>query len=188
MKTTKVKCAECGNTFEKRNADYNRTEKAGSRHFCSRSCSVICGNKEMSPSRKNSCGKRIKTYAGNRQDEYSPFKSYLSKWRASMIRHKNEINIDVKYLKHLWDVQCGKCPYTGLSMILPKNTNEYMKSRSLKKASLDRIDSSKGYLKGNVEFVCYAINMAKNSFTREEMKEFIEEMKVVEPTGIEPVS
>lgn len=59
-------------------------------------------------------------------------------------------------------------------------------SCSLKRASLDRIDSSKGYIKGNVEFVCYAINLAKNSFTRDEMKEFLKE--VVEPIGVEPMS
>ena len=42
-----------------------------------------------------------------------------------------------------------------------------------RKASLDRINSSKGYVKGNVEFVCSSINLAKNSFTREQMKEFL---------------
>lgn len=176
MSTTKVKCAECGNEFEKRTADYNRSEKNGMRHFCSRSCSVTAGNKEMSPERRQQSGEKIKAYAGNRQDEYSAFKRFLSKGKASMIKHRDQIDIDLMYLKELWEKQNGMCPYTNIKMLLPRNTKEDFQTHSLKKASLDRIDSSKGYLKGNVEFVCCAINYAKNSFTREEMKEFLSEI------------
>lgn len=43
------------------------------------------------------------------------------------------------------------------------------------KASLDRIDSSKGYIEGNVEFVCSAINLAKNNFSKEAMVSFLQE-------------
>jgi len=38
----------------------------------------------------------------------------------------------------------------------------------LLQASLDRIDSSIGYIEGNVEFVCLFINLSKNSFSRQE--------------------
>lgn len=99
-----------------------------------------------------------------------------------MRAHKN--NLDVMYLKELWDNQDGICPYTGIKMVLPQTSAEWH-IHSLKKASLDRIDPSKDYERGNVEFVCLAINLAKNSFTREEMKEFLGEI-VVEPPGIEP--
>jgi hypothetical protein len=173
MKTTKVKCYTCGNEFEKRNADYNRTERLGQRHFCCLSCSVTTRNKELSPEERKNCYD-ISKHSGNRLDEYSPFKIYLNKGRISLSKHKCEI--DVIYLKEMWDKQKGICPYTGIKMILPKNTKEYS-IRSLKKASLDRIDSSKDYIKGNVEFVCCAINLAKNSFTRKEMEIFISEIK-----------
>lgn len=93
-----------------------------------------------------------------------------------MIKHKDQIDIDLEYLKELWESQRGVCPYTGIKMILPHNTKEHMRIHSLKKASLDRIDPSKGYLKNNVEFVCCAINYAKNSFSREQMKEFLLEI------------
>ena len=58
-------------------------------------------------------------------------------------------------------------------MILPRNTLEYNKTKSLMKASLDRIDSSKGYVEGNVEFVCCAINLAKNDFCKEAVVDFL---------------
>jgi hypothetical protein len=45
------------------------------------------------------------------------------------------------------------------------------------KASLDRIDSTKGYIKGNVEFVCLAINYAKNKFSKEDTLTFLNEIK-----------
>jgi hypothetical protein len=60
------------------------------------------------------------------------------------------------------------CPYTGKKMSLGKETSPYS-------ASLDRIDSSKGYMKGNVEFVCLAVNLAKQSFSREQMMTFFQE-------------
>lgn len=94
-----------------------------------------------------------------------------------MIKHGSDINIDTSYLKTLWETQRGICPYTGIKMLLPNNTKTYAKVHSLRKASLDRIDSTKGYTKGNVEFVCYAINLAKNKFTKDEMKDFIRELR-----------
>jgi len=83
------------------------------------------------------------------------------------------MNIDANYLKELWNKQHGICPYTGIPMLLPRNTKHDPSLRSLKKASLDRIDSAKGYVKGNVEFVCMFVNLAKNSFPRQEVKEFL---------------
>jgi hypothetical protein len=174
MKKIKTTCAECKIEFEKSTSEYNRSERLGKRHFCSCSCSVTCGNKEMSPERKTKCGNQIRPYIGNRQDKYSGFKYYITKCKSRI--KKFNYNIDVFYLKTLWESQNGICPYTGIKMILPKNTKEHMTIHSLKKASLDRIDSSKGYIDGNVEFVCMAVNYAKNSFSKQNMKEFIAEL------------
>lgn len=44
-------------------------------------------------------------------------------------------------------------------------------------ASLDRIDSTKGYVKGNVQFVCRAINLAKSTFSDADMKNFIDNIR-----------
>ena len=49
-------------------------------------------------------------------------------------------------------------------------------SKSPDRASLDRIDSSKGYVKGNVQFVSYMANCAKNEFTSAKLKHFCESM------------
>jgi hypothetical protein len=179
MKTTKVKCAECGTEFKKRNADYNRTERLGKRHFCCISCCTSTRNRELTPEERKKCYD-ISKHAGNggRKDEYSPFKKYIqrTKYQRNISDFGNS-DLDVAYLKTLWETQGGKCAYTKIQMILPTLSSNIYQIRSLKKASLDRIDSSKGYIKGNVHFVCLAINLAKKDFTDDEMKTFILEIK-----------
>ena len=183
MTMIKVKCAECKTEFEKRKADFNYSEKIGRSHFCSPSCSTTHRNKNLPREYYQEKCSHIKQHANNRRDLYSPFRLYLNRGRASLKTHSTKLT--PQDLKDVWDNQRGICPYTKIPMILPETSAEW-NVKSLKKASLDRIDSSKGYVKSNVEFVCLGINLAKNSFTREEMKEFLKE--VVEPTGIEPVS
>lgn len=46
--------------------------------------------------------------------------------------------------------------------------------KSVKNASLDRIDSLKGYIKGNIQFVSVAANFAKSDFSEKEFLEFCE--------------
>lgn len=173
MNMIKVKCCECGIEFEKSRSEYNRSEKMKRSHFCSRSCSTSRQNKRVSPETRRKYCYKIKNHSDNRRDEYSPFRAYLGKYRFSNIRHKNEL--DVEYLKTLWETQNGICPYTGLKMLLPKTSAD--KISSPKKASLDRIDSTKEYIKGNVEFVCMAINLAKNKFSKEDTLAFLNEIK-----------
>lgn len=177
MKKTNVTCASCQCEFLKLNKEINRCKKRGiTSHFCSRSCVAKYRNKNMTSEYwKDQYQKypRFKNFEGNRQDEYSPFKTFISKGRAS-IKEKG-CSLTTEYLKQQWEKQKGICPYTNIKMILPRNTLAYNKTKSLMKASLDRIDSSKGYIEGNVEFVCSAINLAKNNFSKEAMVSFLRE-------------
>lgn len=183
MDITTVVCKQCGDAFEKLTKEIKRSKALGRHNFCSRTCSTVYRNKHLPKEGWNKCYK-IQRHAGNRRDELSPFRLYLNRGRASIRKHRNDLT--AKYLKELWDKQRGICPYTGIKMFLPKTSSEW-NVPSLKKASVDRIDPNKEYEKGNVEFVCLAINLAKNSFTRKEMKEFLLEI-VVEPRGVEPLS
>ena len=176
MKTIKVKCAECGTEFEKLTKEVKRSTTLGRLHFCNLSCSVSHRNKQLTPEFRKKYCYDISKHAGCRQNEYSSFRYFINKSKSRK-KYENS-NIDLQYLKELWEKQNGICPYTNLKMLLPKNTLDYHSKKSCcpKRASLDRIDSTKGYIKGNVEFICYAINLAKNSFTREEMKKFFSEI------------
>lgn len=184
MKTITLICKQCGHSFERRLYEHTRNEKLGRLPFCN----LSCFGKYTNQQRPKDFGKKlyakqkktfdIKKFCGNRRDVFSPFRLYLGKGRASIVKHRTEIDIDEKYLKEIWDSQKGICPYTGIIMELMETSSKHHRLKSLKKASLDRIDSSKGYIKGNVEFVCMAINNAKNSFSKNEMLSFIEEIRI----------
>ncbi len=65
---------------------------------------------------------------------------------------------------NLWIAQDGKCAITDIKMDwLPGNGE-----RNRNKVTMDRIDSSKGYVAGNVWLVCEWANRAKTDMTKEE--------------------
>lgn len=73
-----------------------------------------------------------------------------------------EIDIDCNYLQELWDKQESKCALSGLPIDLRANWQT-----TLQTASLDRIDNTKGYIKGNVQWLHKDVNNMKYTFTEE---------------------
>jgi hypothetical protein len=55
------------------------------------------------------------------------------------------------------------CPYLGIE--LDRHNNKIMDNSP----ALDRIDNSKGYIKGNVEVISYKANRIKNDSTHSEL-------------------
>lgn len=70
-----------------------------------------------------------------------------------------DFNITPEYLEELYEKQNHKCALSGISLEL-----DITKSAMNQNWSLDRIDSSKGYVKGNVQWVHKDINMMKQSY------------------------
>lgn len=177
-----LNCTQCKKPFERSLREYNSKQlKRKSKPFCSRGCATIHRNLHTSKTDYVKRNPGLKNYSNNRLDEYSPFKFFISKSNTRSKNKNQRCDLDVEYLKQLWEVQNGICPYTALRMELCASTAAYEKSHSLKKASLDRIDSQLGYVRGNVEFVCLAINLAKNNYTKEEFLSFINEIKTSHP-------
>lgn len=164
-------CDYCGKEFSKPESEYKRNVKLGRHNFCSRSC---CGkhigtlDKSLTHSLMNARNS-IKKYSNNRGDKFTPFREIF---RTIKNRYK-EFNLDLPYLLELWDTQNGICPYTKLKLTLPTwNNNPDIRYR----ASLDRIDSSKGYIKGNVQFVATPINYLKGTMSDEDTKSYLKEI------------
>lgn len=83
------------------------------------------------------------------------------------------MELTLEDLRTQWIEQDGVCPYTGLKLVLPKNTAGFDDGNiHADRASLDRIDSSKGYVLGNVQFVSQMANFAKRDVSHDEMVRF----------------
>lgn len=76
-----------------------------------------------------------------------------------------KFNLDKEYLIGLWEEQEGCCALSGRVFDLKRpRKNETVRANA---PSLDRIKPNKGYVKGNVRFVCYQVNTALNEYGEE---------------------
>jgi len=81
--------------------------------------------------------------------------------RIKNIAKRKEIpfTVNIEYLGNLYDKQHGKCAISGKEITMPMSWKE-IRTFSYT-ASLDRIDSSKNYEEGNLQWVHKDINMMK---------------------------
>ena len=90
--------------------------------------------------------------------------SCLLKEAANRCRN-NGMEVDKEYLLSLKDNTYTHCKCCGVEY-------DYTAKRS-NTPSVDRVDNSKGYIKGNVEIICANCNITKNDLTIEKMNMFI---------------
>lgn len=79
---------------------------------------------------------------------------------------KNKLILDFgkEYLRELWIKQNGKCALSGVDM-----TTLVFCGRTNTNISVDRINPNLGYIKGNVQLVCMAVNQMKSDLTLDEL-------------------
>lgn len=178
MSSTKFQiCSECTIDFEISVKEYNRqTKKGRTQFFCSLSCSAKFSNKgrsntNCSPEHMEKMRRRRKEIIDSSFPQYNYY-IRKSKHRSRVKGKWNYPNLDNQYIHDIWLKQNGLCCYTGLPMKLAGATKNIFEM-----ASLDRIDSSIGYMKGNVQFCITAINYAKNDKSDLEIRAFIEKIK-----------
>lgn len=90
--------------------------------------------------------------------------NYLKRLARKRRRKKQEdleFHLDPKFLWNLFLEQNGRCALSGRRIKLDKNWSEGV---GIATASLDRIDSTKGYIEGNVQWVHKQFNKLKNNF------------------------
>lgn len=82
--------------------------------------------------------------------------------RASAKRRGLKFKVTKQYVWELYLKQDCKCKLSGLPIFFAKNAydNHHLRTNT---ASLDRIDSDKGYVKGNVQWVHKHINLMKSA-------------------------
>lgn len=101
------------------------------------------------------CGFKNKKFAGEIPGHF------ISKIRVGARSRNYEYSLTNEYIWELFLKQERKCALSGVEL---KFSAEYGKSKNriaLQNASLDRIDSSKGYIEGNVQWVHKDVNQMK---------------------------
>ena len=73
--------------------------------------------------------------------------------------------LDLDYLVAIHESQQGRCALTGFEM-----SHEIGNGRAWANISIDRIDPTKGYERGNVRLVCAAVNLMRNDMTDDELR------------------
>lgn len=131
-------------------------------------CICDCGNKKVV------CGKSIVRRSAvscgcwNKNKCWQGVGDLGKTYWSKIVKHASERNlefsIDMKYAWKLFQKQKGKCALSGVDILIDRSwsQNTYM-GKSINTASLDRIDSSKGYIKGNVQWVHKTINKMKSN-------------------------
>lgn len=82
-------------------------------------------------------------------------------WRRlvqSASQRNIELDITPEYVWSVYEQQGRECAYTGLPLYFHPDSN---KPQS-KNASIDRIDSFKGYVRGNIQIIHKTVNLVKN--------------------------
>jgi hypothetical protein len=151
-------CTQCG--IVKPLSEFPR--KSASRDGRS-ACCRICTRKQQKEFRDS--GKQAKYHRDN------PHVRQLSTMVANSRRRAKEKNldhnIDVAYLRSICP---SHCPYLGVKLRWEVQDGLGMKAKAFHNSpSLDRIDGSKGYVRGNVAIVSYRANTIKQDATEQEL-------------------
>ena len=110
---------------------------------------------------KRICRACLKDHVKERSNDVA--KDLYSKSRDAAKQKGRDYNLTKEYIEHLLKVQDYKCAYSKINFNY--NIKNYI-------PSVDRIDSSKGYIEGNVQWVTYQANLSKHVMTMEQLYEF----------------
>lgn len=102
-----------------------------------------------------------KRYTRNKQVVIGDIsKYYWTRIQRGAKSRNIEFNITPEYVWNLWIEQNSRCKLTGIEL---NHKTIYEVT-----ASLDRVDSTKGYIEGNVQWIHKKINFCKNSLSDDE--------------------
>ena len=133
----------------------------------------IC-SKEYFKSKKDIKDKNVCSSKCSGVLNFNPFTFYLQGVVKRSNKKGYEYNLDSEYLEGLFNEQNSLCGITRVPIKLPNKNDE---TKIYETASLDRIDNSIGYVKGNVRWVVLGINYMKNRHSDEDVIILIDKIK-----------
>ena len=141
--------------YENPKNDYGGGDREVSYHTYCKSC-VNAYAKEFRKTQKNYQGSgKVNQYPKEHRKLISLLRYRL---RHCKQRQKGAVNLTIDYLYSLYKEQEGKCALSGVAFELEKH--------SLLVPSLDKIIPKKGYVKGNVQWLAWAVNRAKGEMSQ----------------------
>lgn len=137
---------------------------------CVRDTTALCSIKSCG------CGRRL-THEGNPKWKGCGklSQSFFNDIRKGAVSRNISFDITIEEAWEVFVEQDGKCVLTGEELIFPPTTNRHTRSANLT-ASLDRIDSTKGYTKDNIQWVHKVINIMKNRLSDEQFIDWCEKV------------
>lgn len=144
-------------------------------------CKCDCGKQtnvrisKLKNGTTKSCGcfkaKNIKNKSGPTHKKWRGYEdismSFYNRMKQTALQRGIEFNITIEYLWKLFQEQKGLCAYTGNKIFLPINVRQLRGEGNEMIASLDRIDSSIGYVDGNLQWLCKRVNYMKHTMNNE---------------------
>ena len=136
-------------------------------------CVCDCGNQKivrgshLTKGFTKSCGCEAHPSKSNHKSwrgyEEIPLDFFTTTKRNAELRNI-EFNITIEYLWELFLLQDRKCALSGREL----KFGRISKDRKGKNVSVDRIDSTKGYVYGNIQWIDKQINIMKNKLDENE--------------------
>lgn len=162
----KVKCILCGK---------EQLKRGDAIKSCKSNKCRTCSNREKY--RENIIKGRIHStgYSPKHKGVGNLPKSLYWHYKKRAENRGHEFSITIEYLWELFEKQKGRCVLSGIIIKLFEPGEAVSKKTKcgsninfdIFDASLDRIDSTKGYVEGNVQWVHRHINIMKNVYTQE---------------------
>jgi hypothetical protein len=137
-------------------------------------CQCACGNTvklrstSLKLNRTNNCGCSPR---GHWEGVGDLSLTYYNRTKRGAVKRGFEFRVTIDYLWELYKCQDGLCNLTGAEIRLSNGKTD-------QSASLDRIDSSKGYIEGNVHWVHKDINLMKMDFNQDRFIELCQMVAV----------
>lgn len=179
MTNIHLHCPACDTAFEKPKKEHTRQLKRNADYvfYCSLRCAGRINVKSLPRDWNFSeagVKHRIEAHAKavlistKYTEEQKPFAKYLRKCRNRTQKKKWVCDLTLEYLMELWMEQNGRCSLSGIPLLHSHETSNINRM-----ASLDRKDSAKPYVQGNVQFIICTLNYAKNDRGDDSIRELI---------------
>jgi hypothetical protein len=186
-KPVKAICVDCNLKHYRKMRDINRFHKCAliidGKKRCF-SCKTRLDVEEFSKSRNSPSGyakQCRKCYANYpcvirnykkkserlKTDIVAYFKQRVNGLRSTAKKKNLDFDLDYRYLLDLYESQDRKCYYTGEEIVHNEGVFQ------MNSISIDRLNPSEGYVKGNVTMCSFAVNSFKNNLNICEFKEYL---------------